>query len=64
MSKIPHPFQVVAFFLLAVNFALWQPFVWWRAGAVVLMLGFGCYGVYVLRRGKRKESSPEPREPD
>ena len=64
MSKVPHPFQVVAFFLMAVNFALWQPFVWWRAGAAVLMLGFGCYGVYMLRRSRRKESSPEPSEPE
>ncbi|MFJ6538847.1 hypothetical protein ACIQH5_21670 [Paenarthrobacter sp. NPDC091711] len=52
----------MAFFLMAVNFALWQPFVWWRAGAAVLMLGFGCYGVYVLRRSKRRESKAESDE--
>ncbi|BCW62168.1 hypothetical protein StoSoilB22_11410 [Arthrobacter sp. StoSoilB22] len=64
MSKVPHPFQVVAFFLMAVNFALWQPFAWWRASAAVLMLGFGCYGVYVLRRGKRNVSKQEASEPE
>ncbi|MFK4640157.1 Ca2+/Na+ antiporter [Paenarthrobacter histidinolovorans] len=62
MSKVPHPFQVVAFFLMAVNFALGQPAVWWRVGAVVLMLGFGCYGVYVLRRSKRMETAQVPSE--
>ncbi|WP_157731629.1 hypothetical protein [Arthrobacter sp. YN] len=50
------------FFAMAVNFAAWQPFVWWRAAAAVLMLGFGCYGIYVLRRSKRKETSQEPSE--
>ncbi|TQS89530.1 hypothetical protein EU811_19690 [Arthrobacter sp. TS-15] len=54
-SKVPPPLQVAAFFALAIVFATWQPFAWWRAGAAVLMLGFGCYGVYVLRRGKRKQ---------
>ncbi len=62
MSKVPHPFQVVAFFLIAVNCALWQPFVWWRVGAAVLMLGFGCYGVYALRRSKRMETTQVPSE--
>ena len=61
MKRIPSTFQVVSFFVMAVIFASWQPFVWWRAAAAVLMLGFGCYGVYVLRRSKRPESSAEPR---
>ncbi|MCP2050032.1 hypothetical protein [Paenarthrobacter histidinolovorans] len=52
----------MAFFLMAVNFALGQPAVWWRVGAVVLMLGFGCYGVYVLRRSKRMETAQVPSE--
>lgn len=52
--------QVVMFFVMAVIFATWQPFAWWRVGAAVLMLGFGCYGGYVLRRSKREESSGEP----
>ncbi|MGO4144571.1 hypothetical protein AB4Y77_05750 [Paenarthrobacter sp. YAF11_1] len=62
MSKVPHPLQVVMFFVMAVIFATWQPFVWWRVGAAVLMLGFGCCGLYVLRRSRRKESSQEPGE--
>lgn len=62
MKRIPSPLQVVLFFAMAVIFASWQPFVWWRAAAGVLMLGFGCYGVYVLRRSKRKESRQEPSE--
>jgi hypothetical protein len=62
MKRVPHPIQVVALFSMAVNFALWQPFAWWRAGAAVLMLGFGCYGVYVLRRSKRKQHTQEPSE--
>ncbi|ASN19305.1 hypothetical protein CGK93_06070 [Arthrobacter sp. YN] len=62
VSRVPHPLQVVMFFAMAVNFAAWQPFVWWRAAAAVLMLGFGCYGIYVLRRSKRKETSQEPSE--
>ncbi|WGM21715.1 hypothetical protein QEH68_05955 [Paenarthrobacter sp. OM7] len=62
MSKVPHPLHVVMFFVMALNFAIWQPFAWWRACAAVLMLGFGCYGIYVLRRSKRKETSQEPSE--
>ncbi|MDR6637400.1 hypothetical protein [Paenarthrobacter nitroguajacolicus] len=62
MKTAPHPLQVVSFFLMGLNFAVWQPFSWWRAAAAVLMLGFGCYGVYVLRRSKRKESGQEPCE--
>ena len=62
MSKVPHPLQIVMFFVMALNFAIWQPFAWWRACAAVLMLGFGCYGVYVLRRSKRRETSQEPGE--
>ncbi|MDR6986010.1 hypothetical protein J2Y66_000473 [Paenarthrobacter nitroguajacolicus] len=62
MKTSRHPLQVVMFFVMALNFAIWQPFGWWRAAAAVLMLGFGCYGVYVLRRSKRKESSQEPGE--
>lgn len=62
MKRAPHPLQVVMFFVMAVNFAVWQPFAWWRAAAAVLMLGFGCYGVFVLRRSKREESSGEPSE--
>lgn len=61
-SKVPHPLQVAAFFALAIVFATWQPFAWWRVGAAVLMLGFGCYGVYVLRRSKRKQHTQEPSE--
>lgn len=49
---------------MAVNFALWQPFAWWRASAAVLMLGFGCYGVYVLQRSKREVSKQEASEPE
>lgn len=60
MSRVPNPLQVVMFFVMAVIFATWQPFAWWRVGAAVLMLGFGCYGGYVLRRSKREESSGEP----
>ncbi len=62
MKRNPSKFQVVSFFVMAVIFATWQPFAWWRAVAAVLMLGFGCYGVYVLRRSKRKESSEAPGE--
>ena len=62
MNKVPHPLQVAAFFALATVFATWQPFEWWRACAAVLMLGFGCYGVYVLRRSKRRQHSQEPSE--
>ena len=62
MKTVPHPLQVVMFFVMAVIFATWQPFVWWRAAAALLMLGFGCYGVYVLRRSKRKEINQEPSE--
>jgi hypothetical protein len=47
------------FFALAIIFAMWPPLVWWRAAGAVLMLGFGCYGVYVLRKAKR---SAAPRE--
>ncbi|VXC06218.1 conserved hypothetical protein [Arthrobacter sp. 9V] len=62
MNKVPHPLQVAAFFALAIVFATWQPFVWWRAAAAFLMLGFDCYGVYVLRRSKHKQHSQEPSE--
>ncbi|WP_026547576.1 hypothetical protein [Paenarthrobacter nicotinovorans] len=62
MKGVPHPLQVVMSFVMAVIFATWQPFSWWRAGAAVLMLGFGCYGVYVLRRSKRTESIQESSE--
>ncbi|SDW04259.1 PEP-CTERM protein-sorting domain-containing protein [Arthrobacter sp. yr096] len=62
MRRVPDPLQIAVFFALAIVFATWQPLVWWRAAAAVLMLGFGCYGFYVLRRSKRQESSPEPDE--
>ncbi|MBM7792422.1 hypothetical protein [Paenarthrobacter ilicis] len=52
-SKVPHPLQVASFFALAMVFAAWQPFALWRVAAAALMLGFGCYGIYQLRRGKR-----------
>lgn len=61
MKRIPSPLQVVMFFAMAVIFASWQPFVWWRGLGAVVMLGFGCYGIYVLRRSKRPESRAEPR---
>ena len=69
MSKVPHPFQVVAFFLMAVNFALWQPFVWWRAGAAVLMLGsaamaFTCCGGASVRSPARSLASLNDRDVD
>lgn len=54
MSKAPHPLQVASFFGMAITFATWQPFQWWRVGAAVLMLGLGIYGVYVLRRSRRE----------
>lgn len=62
MSKVLHPLQVVMFFVMGVIFATWQPFVWWRAAGAALMLGLGCYGIYVLWRSRRAESSEESRE--
>ncbi|WP_275778467.1 hypothetical protein [Paenarthrobacter sp. Y-19] len=59
MKNAPSPLQVVMFFALAIIFAMWPPLVWWRAAGAVLMLGFGCYGVYVLRKAKRNAA---PRE--
>ncbi|BCW09823.1 hypothetical protein NtRootA4_08840 [Arthrobacter sp. NtRootA4] len=50
------------FFALAIIFAMWPPLVWWRAAGAVLMLGFGCYGVYVLRKAKQKAAPRGPGE--
>jgi|UPI00057C95A0 hypothetical protein len=50
--KVPPPLQIAAFFGMAVVFATWQPFVWWRAVGSVIMLALGCYGVYVLLRSR------------
>ncbi|GAA3275747.1 DUF4175 domain-containing protein [Paenarthrobacter aurescens] len=54
VNKLPSRLYVAMFFLLAVNFALWQPFVWWWGAAAALMLGFAFYGLYVLRRSKEE----------
>ncbi|MCP1412894.1 hypothetical protein J3D46_002160 [Paenarthrobacter sp. A20] len=62
MSKVPHPLQVAGFFAMAIIFATWQPFVWWRGIGVAVMLGSGLYGSYLLWRSKLKESSQEPSE--
>jgi len=62
MKHVMTPVRIFYFFFMAVIFATWQPSAWWRAAAAVLMLGFGCYGVYVLRRSKREESSEVPGE--
>ncbi|MDI2036781.1 hypothetical protein [Paenarthrobacter nitroguajacolicus] len=63
-SRVPHPLQVVTFFALAIEFATWQPFVWWRAMGAVLMLVFGSYGVYVLRRSRRDSAGAGDRGSD
>lgn len=62
MKNAPSPLQVVMFFALAIIFATSPPLVWWRAAGAVLMLGFGCYGVYVLRKAKQKAAPRGPGE--
>ena len=59
VRRVPHPLQVVMFFVMALNFAIWQPFAWWRACAAVLMLGFGCYGLFLWWKSKRDDSKGE-----
>lgn len=55
MKRIPSPLQVVLFFVMAVIFATWQPFVWWRGLSAAVMLAGGIYGWWLLRRSKRKQ---------
>ncbi|MGF6832839.1 hypothetical protein QF015_001004 [Paenarthrobacter sp. TE4293] len=62
MNKTPSSLQVVMFFVMAVIFATWQPFVWWRGLGAAVMLAGGVYGWWLLWRSKRKESSQEPGE--
>lgn len=53
MKRISSPLQVVSFFVMAVVFATWQPFVWWRGVGAVTMLGCGGYGWWLLRRQRK-----------
>lgn len=59
-NKIPNPWISASFFAYAILFASSQPFVWWRAVASVLFLGLGCWGLYLWRHSRRKNSSTEP----
>ncbi|MDQ0031429.1 hypothetical protein [Arthrobacter bambusae] len=59
-NKIPKAWMSGSFFVWAVLFAAWQPFVWWRGVASVIALGLGCWGLYLRWHSRRKNSSTEP----
>ncbi len=45
------------FFAMAIIFATWQPFVWWRGVGGAILLACGFYGWYLRRQNKRNDAS-------
>jgi hypothetical protein len=53
-ATIPNPWISASFFAWALLFAVWQPFIWWRAAASLIALTLGCWGIYLWWRDRRK----------
>lgn len=52
-NQPPAAFVSVMFILMAVNFLLWPPLMWWRVLGAMLLLAVGGWGVIAALRARR-----------
>ena len=61
-DKIPSRWISASFFVWAILFAVWQPLVWWRIVAAIVMVCLGLYGFFLWWKGRSKDK-PQRTDP-